>query len=160
MLKSTPDHNPELKLGAKFGSTLSAALITAAILIGTGLPALAGVIEDRKANFKANNGHMRAIGGAIGSGDFDLIKSRAGKIAEWAAVMPDYFPEGSLGSDSSAKPEIWEAFDEFKAAAQDNHDAAMAVIAAAEAKNGDDVGAALQALGASCKACHQKFKGW
>ena len=43
------------------------------------LPASAGVIEDRKANFKANNISMRAIGAALSADDFDRVASEAAK---------------------------------------------------------------------------------
>ena len=47
----------------------SLAPLAAAILIGTtAFVANAGVVEDRKANFKANNASMRVIGAAIGGG--------------------------------------------------------------------------------------------
>ena len=120
----------------------------------------AGVVEDRKANFKANNASMRAIGAAIGSGDFDTIKSEAEKIAAWAMVMPDYFPKGSGGAGTSARPEIWTDFVGFKDAAEANYFAAEALINAAAKQDGASAREALQTIGATCKACHQKFKSW
>ena len=138
--------------------TLSAAL--AALVIGVSSPsASAGVIEDRKANFKANNASMRAIGTALSFDDFEAVTSEAEKIAAWAMVMPDYFPEGS-GAGTSAKPAIWSDFIGFKDAAEANYDAAQNLIAAAAKQDAAQTGAALKALGASCKACHQKFKSW
>lgn len=138
-------------------------LATAALAAGIGLMAIsanAGVIEDRKTNFKANNASMRAIGAAIGSGDFATVKSEAEKIAAWAIVMPDYFPEGSGGSGTSARPEIWSDFVGFKDAAEANYYAAEALINAAAKQDGAAAREALQAVGASCKACHQKYKSW
>ena len=77
--------------------SIFSAVLTATILGTACLPASAGVIEDRKANFKANNASMRAIGGALGAGDFATITAEAKKIADWAAVMPDYFPAAVAG---------------------------------------------------------------
>jgi cytochrome c556 len=124
------------------------------------LPASAGVIEDRKANFKANNASMRTIGGALGAGDFATIAAEAQKIADWAAVMPDYFPEGSGTGDTSARAAIWENFKGFTAAAKANHDAALTLLAAAEAGDVNAAKSALGEVGGTCKACHQQFKGW
>ena len=60
----------------------SLAPLAAAILIGTtAFAANAGVVEDRKANFKANNASMRAIGAAIGGGDFETVTREAERIA-------------------------------------------------------------------------------
>ena len=138
--------------------TLSAAI--AATVIGlSSLTASAGVIEDRKANFKANNASMRAIGAALSFDDFEAVASEARKIAAWAMVMPDYFPEGS-GEGTSAKPAIWSDFIGFKDAAEANYHAAEELIAAAQKQDAAQAGAALKALGATCKACHQKFKSW
>lgn len=132
----------------------------AAALIGiTAFAANAGVIEDRKANFKANNASMKAIGAAIGASDFDTISAEAEKIAAWAMVMPDYFPEGS-GEGTSAKPAIWTDFVGFKDAAEANYYAAQDLIAAAAKKDAKAAGEALKAVGGSCKGCHQKFKSW
>ncbi len=138
--------------------TLSAA-IAAAIIGFSSLSASAGVIEDRKANFKANNLSMRAIGAALSADDFETVAGEAEKIAAWAMIMPDYFPEGS-GEGTSAKPAIWSDFIGFKDAAEANHYAAKDLIAAAQKQDAAQAGAALKALGATCKACHQKFKSW
>ena len=138
--------------------TLSAAL--AALVIGvSSLSASAGVIEDRKANFKANNASMRAIGTALSFDDFEAVTSEAEKIAAWAMVMPDYFPEGS-GAGTSAKPAIWSDFIGFKDAAEDNYNAARDLITVAAKQDADSAREALQAVGATCKSCHQKFKSW
>ena len=140
--------------------SIFSAVLTAALLGMGCLPASAGVIEDRKANFKANNASMRTIGGALGAGDFATIAAEAQKIADWAAVMPDYFPEGSGTGDTSARPAIWENFEGFTAAAKANHDAALTLLAAAEAGDVNAAKSALGEVGGTCKTCHQQFKGW
>ena len=138
----------------------SLAPLATAILIGTtAFVANAGVVEDRKANFKANNASMRAIGAAIGAGDFGTVTREAERIAAWAMVMPDYFPEGS-GEGTSAKPAIWTDFVGFKDAAEANYYAAQELIAAAAKQDADAAGEALRAIGGTCKGCHQKFKSW
>ena len=138
----------------------SLAPLAAAILIGIAtFTAHAGVIEDRKANFKANNASMKAIGAAIGARDFETVTREAEKIAAWAVVMPDYFPEGS-GEGTSAKPAIWTDFVGFKDAAEANYNAAEALISAAAKQDAQAAGVALKAVGGTCKACHQKFKSW
>ena len=93
---------------------LSAALFTA-VSMAASMAATADVIEERKANFKASNASMRAMGAALGSKDFAVITAEAQKIADWATVMPDYFPEGSGSGNTSAKATIWEDFAAFKA---------------------------------------------
>ena len=140
--------------------SIFSAVLTAALLGMACLPASADVIEDRKANFKANNASMRTIGGALGAGDFATIAAEAQKIADWAAVMPDYFPEGSGTGDTSARAAIWENFEGFTVAAKANHDAALTLLAAAKAGDVNAAKGALGEVGGTCKACHQQFKGW
>ncbi len=133
--------------------------IAMALLAAAALPAAAGVVEDRKANFKASNLSMRMMGAAIGADDFDTITTEAAKIAAWAEAMPDYFPEGS-GAGTSARAEIWTDFAGFKDAAEGHYNAAQDLITVAAKKDSASTGDALKALGATCKACHQKFKSW
>ena len=142
---------PSLKI-----STIGMALT---LMATVALPASAGVVEDRKANFKASNQSMRLMGAAMGAEDFDTIAEEAAKIAAWAEVMPDYFPEGS-GAGTSARAEIWSDFVGFKDAAETHYNAAQDLITVAAKQDAASTGEALKALGATCKACHQKFKSW
>lgn len=120
-------------------------------------PAMASdVVAERKANFKANGGAMRAMGGLIGAGDFDAIAANADKISRWASVMPDYFPEGS--ESDGAKEDIWFEFERFTALSIDNKNAADALKMAAMNKDSAAVKQAVGALGATCKSCHSSFK--
>ena len=135
------------------------ASVALTLMTAVSLPASAGVVEDRKANFKASNQSMRLMGAAMGAEDFDTITAEAAKIAAWAEVMPDYFPEGS-GAGTSARAEIWTDFVGFKDAAEAHYNAAQDLITVAAKQDADSTGEALKALGATCKACHQKFKSW
>ena len=116
----------------------------------------ADVISERKANFKSNGMAMRQIGRLIGAGDFETIAEKAQSIADWAAVMPDYFPEGS--NSAGTNPAIWQEFDKFSALAKANQEAALMVVEAAEAGDASAIGAGMQALGATCKSCHRSYK--
>ena len=137
----------------------SLAPLAAAILIGTtAFVANAGVVEDRKANFKANNASMRAIGAAIGAGDFGTVTREAERIAAWAMVMPDYFPEGSNGKPSDASPTIWTDFDGFKNAAKKNETASKKLMVAAKSEDRQAVIDGFKAVASSCKNCHQSYK--
>ena len=135
---------PDLQTHAHACPHLFSAALCAAVSMAASLPAAADVIEERKANFKASNASMRAMGAALGAKDFAVITVEAQKIADWATVMPDYFPEGSGSGNTSAKATIWEDFAAFKASAKANHDAALMLIAAAEA---EDMTATKNALG-------------
>ena len=58
----------------------------------------------------------------LGNDDFAAIAEAATLIADWADVMPDYFPAGS--TSPGARDDIWDDFDDFKSKAADNAKAA------------------------------------
>lgn len=144
-------------------------LIIAALLLGTSplitsSLALADeqIVAERKSNFRASGGAMRAMRGQVGAGDFAAIEASAQMIAAWAEKMPSYFPEGT-GPDNdairtSAKASIWDRFDEFTALANNNHKAALALMTAAQNEDASAVMSAMQTVGQSCGACHSQFK--
>lgn len=114
------------------------------------------VVAERKANFKANAGALRAMGGLIGAEDFDGIAAQANKISAWASVMPEYFPKGS--ESDGARDDIWFEFERFTALSVENKMAADAVVNAAMRKDISAVKQAFQSLGGTCKTCHSSFK--
>ena len=117
-----------------------------------------GIVKERMYNFKATQGHLKAIGGLMRSGDYAAIIKHAQQIKAWADKMPDFFPEGSGGAPSAAKPRIWEDFDGFKAAAQSHANATQGIIDAANAQDMSALTAAFQATAGSCGSCHKVFK--
>ena len=120
--------------------------------------AQADVIAERKANLKANAAAMKAINAALGGGDFDRVITQATTIADWARMMPNYFPENSDSGDTKARADIWMDFDGFKSRASANEQAALTLIS--NAKTGDvsaTIGA-FKTLGGTRKSCHDNFK--
>ena len=64
--------------------------------------------------------------------------------------------EQGAAAGSRAKANIWETPDDFAAKFQAMADASAAIIDASDA---GAVGAGLGALGGSCKACHETYRG-
>ena len=120
--------------------------------------AQADVIAERKANFKANVAAMKTINAALGGGDFDTVITQATTIANWARVMPDYFPENSDSGNTKARADIWMDFGGFKSRASANEQAALTLISIAKAGDVSAAIGALKALGGTCKSCHDNFK--
>jgi cytochrome c556 len=133
-------------------------------------PALADEDLDERAVIEARQSALRDIGSAFKSINDELKKSapalakireRALKIEQLAQHQARWFPEGTgqdAGVINAAKDEIWERPDEFAAAQQ-----AMAaeIGKLVQVANGTDVGAIkkqAQALGRTCKGCHDKFR--
>jgi cytochrome c556 len=127
-------------------------------LICSPFVAQADVIAERKANFKANAAAMKAINAALGGGDFDTVITQATTIADWARVMPNYFPENSHSGDTKARADIWMDFDGFKSRASGNEQAALTLISTAKTGDVSATFSALKALGGTCKSCHDNFK--
>ena len=120
--------------------------------------AQADVIAERKANFKANAAAMKTINSALSGGDFETVITQATTIADWARVMPDYFPENSDRGDTKARADIWMDFDGFKSRASANEQAALTLISSAKTGDVSATFSALKALGGTCKSCHENYK--
>jgi cytochrome c556 len=119
---------------------------------------MADPIADRKENFRNNVKSLKLIQPALAAGDMDVISVEANRIADWAKVMPDYFPEGSDMGDTKARPEIWKNWADFTAKAEANHDAAVTLADLAAAGDTDALPMAMKALSDTCGACHKLYK--
>ncbi len=133
-------------------------LVVFSSMIFNPVVAQADVIAERKANFKANAAAMKAIRAALGAGDFEMVVRQATTIANWALVMPNYFPENSDSGNTKARAEIWMDFDGFKNRASANEQAALKLIGTAKTGDVSATIGALKALGSTCKSCHANFK--
>ena len=117
-----------------------------------------GVIKERMDRFKENKESMKAIKANLGR-DTSVIAKEALAIKDWANQLTNYFPEGSTQSPSEALPAIWENFEDFKARAAANANAADDL--ANLARSGADTSAltnGFKALGKTCKDCHNDYK--
>jgi cytochrome c556 len=86
--------------------------------------------------------------------DAGMVAKHAGEMAANLETASRLFPAGSAG-DSRAKPEIWSDAAGFEKAMKDGIAAVKALQAA---KDEAAFGPAFQAVGASCKSCHDKFR--
>ena len=92
------------------------------------------------------------------AGNFDAAISQATTIANWARVMPDYFPANSVKGDTKARADIWIDFDGFQSRASANEKAALTLISTAKTGDVSATIGALKQLGGACKSCHNNFK--
>ena len=118
----------------------------------------ADVIDDRKAGFRGNVAHLKAIRSALSDGETASIAANAEKIADWFAVMTDYFPEGSGVGKTNARPEIWTDWDKFTSLARSSEVAARDLAQNADAGDSDAIQQGFRAVAGTCKTCHQSFK--
>ena len=137
-------------------SALGLAIFSVMIFIS--LIAEADVIAERKANFRTNVAAMKAINAALGGGDFDVVITQATTIADWAWVMPDYFPENSDMDDTKARADIWMDFNGFKSRASANEKAELKLTSTAKTGDASATIGALNQLGSICKSCHENYE--
>ena len=115
------------------------------------------IVEERVKRFKQSGADIQAIFKKhIGAGNYVAIEEAALRMAAWGRQMPDTFPEGS--SSVGANPDIWENFPDFKNKAEDFDNAAMQLKAVAGSRQAGPVKSAAQAVGATCKSCHQSYR--
>ena len=118
----------------------------------------ASIVEKRVHRFKQSGAAIQSVFKEhLGNDEFAAIAEAAPLIADWADVMPDYFPAGS--TSPGARDDIWDDFEDFKSKAVDNAKAARALQKLALA--GSDkaaIAAAAKKMGGTCKACHQSYR--
>ena len=115
------------------------------------------IVEQRVKRFKKSGADIQAIFKKhMGAGNFTAIEKAAGMMAAWGEEMPDAFPadSNSVGAD----PAIWENFSDFESKADAFAKAATDLKAAAASGNAGAVKKAAQAVGGTCKSCHQSYR--
>ena len=136
--------------------------IIALLLCGAGAVAMAqgDAIKTRQEAMKSNGGAMKAIKAVVeANGPAADIAAPAQKIAEVAANIPALFPQGSdMGGETSAKPEIWQNWDDFKAKADSLKMQADMLVSAAQAGDIATVRAQFEKVGGACGTCHKAYK--
>ncbi len=125
-----------------------------------------GVFADGEAEYKYREGVMRTVGGHMssmvailrGRVHMDDLAFHARGMADMARIVPRVFPEGSGVAKSEALPDIWEKPDEFRQAVDRFVKAANGMSEAAGSGDMSAIGPAIDALGKSCKNCHDHFR--
>jgi len=126
-------------------------------------PAAVAAVNARKANYKEIGGAFKTINDELKNSQPDLrtIRPLAREIVARASGQLKFFPRGSgpqPGLKTRAKPAIWATQAEFKKLHGDMLAAAGALQDAAMRGDLVAITAARGRLGASCKACHDKFR--
>ncbi len=118
------------------------------------------VLAYRAQVMKALGSHITALFAVLdGEVAYDAhLAGHAAAMAALAEMIPDVFPEGSLGGESRAKPEIWQQWDKFTAAADTLAAAAGRLEGAARAGDAAAIGAEAGAVGDACGGCHKPFR--
>ena len=126
--------------------------------------------EQAQAIFHERHEGMETIGKTVktikqsldsGSPDVASIRTAAAKINDLAGKSSGWFPPGTdktVLPKTRALPAIWEKPEDFASKDRDLREAASALNAAAQAGDLSQINARFEALGKTCKACHDNYR--
>ncbi len=146
------------------GLALSAAAQTPSVVPAAAPSSPASqAIAVRKAVYTLIGANFRPIGDALkGTATYDSAElvRRATRVAYFAGLSQEAFPDGSSNGDTKAKPEIWTNRTDFDKKLKDfqTHAQALIQVAANEAPSSDAFKAAAGAVGQDCKGCHDNYR--
>ena len=126
-------------------------------------PAITAAVNARKANYKEIGGAFKAVNDEIKSGapHWGTVRPLAKELAARSVQQVKYFPRGSgpeSGLKTRAKAVIWNEQAQFVKIQRDMVAAANALQAAADKGDVAALTAARTSLGATCKACHDRYR--
>ena len=116
-------------------------------------------VANRQRLMKLVGANWADIQAKVKAGNTDAVAVNAETIAVMATHIPSFFPAGSATDVSNAKPEIWEKWADFQAAAKTLESMAENLRDASRAKDGAAVETMVKDFGAkACGACHTPFR--
>src|SRR5262252_8602545 len=117
------------------------------------------VVADRQRIMKLNGASWTDAQAKIKAGQFEAVAVNAETMALNAEHIPMLFPKGSLTDKSKAKPEVWEKWTEFEAAAKNLEAEAEKLRDAAKSKNEQLTQDIVKDFGRkACGTCHTPFR--
>jgi cytochrome c556 len=143
-------------------------MVTASLVVGIGA-GCAGksmskmgsgdVVADRQRVMKLQGASWADIQAKAKAGNIEAIAVNAETLALTAQQIPVLFPEGSLTEKSKAKPEVWQKWSEFEAAAKNLETQAAKLRDASRAKNEQLTQEIVKDFGRqACGTCHTPFR--
>jgi cytochrome c556 len=117
------------------------------------------IVADRQRVMKLNGAAWTEVQAKAKAGNLEGVAVSAETLALNAQQIPSLFPAGSLTDKSKAKPEIWQKWAEFEAAAKKMETESEKLRDAARAKNEQLVQDLVKDYGRNaCGACHTPFR--
>ena len=117
------------------------------------------IVADRQRVMKLNGAAWAEIQAKAKAGNIEGIAVSAETLALNAQQIPSLFPAGSLTDKSKAKPEVWQKWSEFEAAAKKMETESEKLRDAARAKNEQLVQDIVKDFGRiACGTCHTPFR--
>jgi len=152
--------NARLRLGASAIVIGALAMGIAAGCAGKSMSKGSGdVVADRQRLMKLQGASWMDIQAKAKAGNIEAIAVNAETLTMTAHQIPALFPEGSLTDKSRAKPEIWQKWSEFQAAAKNLETEAERLRDASRAKNAELTQSILKDfVRNACDTCHTPFR--
>ncbi|MBI3635075.1 MAG: cytochrome c [Candidatus Rokubacteria bacterium] len=148
--------NRTLRTSAALGALL--ALVAAGCATGKSQMASSDPIADRQRVMKNQGANWADIQAKVKANNIEGIAVNAENLALSAKQITALFPEGVTGK-TAAKPEIWQKWSEFEAAAKNLETRSAELRDAVRAKDGDKVQAIVKDFGRNaCGTCHTPFR--
>ena len=118
------------------------------------------IIKYRKQTMIANAAHITAIFSVInGETRFvEHIAAHAASISQSAKFLLETYPAGSDVGRTDAKPEIWENWNQFVAAAKLLEQAANELAITEASGDMEVMRQQAEAIGKACSGCHSSFR--
>jgi cytochrome c556 len=117
------------------------------------------IVADRQRLMKLHGQVWADIQAKAKANNIEGIEVSAETLAINSQYIPALFPEGSLTEKSKAKPEVWQKFPEFEAAAAKMGTEAVKLRDAAKAKNAQLTQDIVKDFGRNaCGTCHTPFR--
>jgi cytochrome c556 len=117
------------------------------------------IVADRQRLMKLHGQIWADIQAKAKANNIEGIEVSAETLAINAQYIPAMFPEGTLTDKSKAKPEVWQKWPEFEAAAKKMETEAMKLRDASKAKNAQLTQDIVKDFGRNaCGACHTPFR--
>jgi cytochrome c556 len=147
-----------VRIGVTLGSLVALVVVGCATsktaTIGTGDP-----VADRQRLMKNVGANWADIQNKVKAGNAEAVAVNAEALSLHAQRIVILFPEGSLTDKSKAKPDIWQKWPEFQAAAKNLENRAGTLRDQAVAKDAAAVTATVGTFGRdACGACHTPFR--
>jgi cytochrome c556 len=122
-------------------------------------PMGADPVANRQRLMKLMGANWVDIQAKVKASNPEAVAVNAETIAVMATHIPSMFPAGSVTEKSNAKPEVWEKWADFQAAAKNLESMAEKLRDASRAKDAPAVEAMVKEFGAkTCGACHTPFR--
>lgn len=117
-------------------------------------------IARRQKLMKGNSAAAKEIKTAMAKKDYATVASQAKIIVDSRdmAVFAKLWPGNSTDPKSRARPEIWQKWNDFMEKDWTLQQEALALVAAAKAKDDSKMTQAYKALGDTCSSCHKSFR--